>query len=198
MPTADPEFSQHDNAALASAVHALRNGQVIACPTEAVWGLSCDPHSDAALAQLMRMKARDPAKGVIVVAASIAQFEPWLKDLPYALYAPLLTSWPGPVTWLVPDNGTAPALVRGDHDCVALRVTDHPGMQALCEAFGGPLVSTSANRAGEPPAMSAAEARAIFGTQSGAELGAVVAGELGGRTRPSQIRDLASGRVLRA
>lgn len=194
MPTADRTPSLDKNAPLEHAVHALRDGQVIACPTEAVWGLSCDPHNDAALARLMRMKAREPAKGVIVVAASIAQLEPWLKGLPYALYAPLLASWPGPVTWLVPDNGTAPALVRGKHDGVALRVTDHPGMQALCEAFGGPLVSSSANRAGEPPAMSAAEASSIFG----AELGAIVAGELGGRTRPSQIRDLASGRVLRA
>jgi|AntDeeMinimDraft_5_1070356.scaffolds.fasta_scaffold04759_3 L-threonylcarbamoyladenylate synthase len=198
MPTADRKLSTRENIALENAVHALRDGQVIACPTEAVWGLSCDPHNAAALTRLVRMKAREPAKGVIVVAASIAQLEPWLKGLPYALYAPLLASWPGPVTWLVPDNGTAHVLVRGDHACVALRVTDHPGMQALCQAFGGPLVSTSANRAGEPPAMSATEARAIFGAESGGELGAIVAGELGGRTRPSQIRDLASGRVLRA
>lgn len=198
MPTADRNPFPSENTTLEHAVHALRDGQVIACPTEAVWGLSCDPHNEAALTKLMRMKARDPAKGVIVVAASIAQLEPWLKDLPYALYAPLLTSWPGPVTWLVPDNGTAPALVRGDHACVALRVTDHPGMQALCTAFGGPLVSTSANRAGEPPAMSAAEVRAAFDTASGDELGAVLAGDLGGHTRPSQIRDLTSGRVLRA
>ncbi|MDN6179445.1 MAG: Sua5/YciO/YrdC/YwlC family protein [Halomonas subglaciescola] len=189
MPTANGKRPTLD-----PAVRALRDGQVVACPTEAVWGLSCDPHNDAALTRLMSIKAREPSKGVIVVAASIEQLEPWLKDLPYDLYAPLLKSWPGPVTWLVPDNGIAHALVRGRHDCVALRVTDHSGMRALCEAFGGPLVSTSANRAGEPPALSAIEARATFG----AELGAIVAGELGGRTRPSQIRDLASGRVLRA
>ncbi|WP_344705158.1 L-threonylcarbamoyladenylate synthase [Halomonas cibimaris] len=182
-----------DSAALADAVRALRDGQVIACPTEAVWGISCDPHSDAAVARLLRLKARDPAKGLIVVAACMDQLAPWLDGLDYALYAPLRASWPGPVTWLVPDNGFAPALVRGDHTSVALRVTDHPGMQALCEAFGGPLVSTSANRAGEPPAMSAADARALFGEA----LGAVVPGELGEYPRPSQIRDLASGRVLR-
>ena len=56
---------------LAPAISALRSGGVIACPTEAVWGLSCDPENDAALAHLMRMKERDPAKGVILVAANI-------------------------------------------------------------------------------------------------------------------------------
>ncbi|MFG6668522.1 L-threonylcarbamoyladenylate synthase [Halomonas sp. HNIBRBA4712] len=173
---------------------ALRAGQVIACPTEAVWGLSCDPDNDEALTRLMRLKERDPAKGVILVAASITQFAPWLEALPLALHAPLAASWPGPNTWLVPDNGRSHALVRGAHQSVALRVTDHPVMAALCKAFGGPLVSTSANRAAEPPAMSADEVRSIFGD----EINAVLEGELGGQTRPSTIRDLASGKVLRA
>lgn len=181
-------------AELDEAVRALRNGGVIACPTEGVWGLSCDPDNDEALAQLMRLKARDPAKGVILVAASISQFQPWLVQLPLALHAPLIASWPGPNTWLVPDNGRSHGLVRGAHSKVALRVTDHPLMQALCEAFGGPLVSTSANVAGDPPATSADDVRAVFGDQ----LGAIISGELGGNARPSTIRDLVSGSVIRS
>ena len=177
-----------------TAVRALREGGVIACPTEAVWGLSCDPDNDEALAQLMRLKDRDPAKGVILVAASINQFQPWLTQLPLALHAPLVASWPGPNTWLVPDNGRSHGMVRGAHSKVALRVTDHPLMQALCEAFGGPLVSTSANVAGDPPATSEDEVRAVFGDQ----LAAIVSGELGGNSRPSTIRDLASGYVVRS
>ncbi|QNI01984.1 Sua5/YciO/YrdC/YwlC family protein [Halomonas sp. SH5A2] len=181
-------------AELDKAVRALRNGGVIACPTEAVWGLSCDPDNDEALAQLMRLKVRDPAKGVILVAASIGQFQPWLTQLPLALHAPLIASWPGPNTWLVPDNGRSHGLVRGAHSKVALRVTDHPLMQALCEAFGGPLVSTSANVAGDPPATHADDVRAIFGDQ----LAAIIDGELGGNQRPSKIRDLVSGSVIRS
>ena len=176
------------------AISALRAGGVIACPTEAVWGLSCDPENDAALAHLMRIKERDPAKGVILVAASMEQFRPWLRQLPLAMHAPLAASWPGPNTWLVPDYGLSHGLVRGAHDRVALRVTDHPVMKALCEAFGGPLVSTSANRSGEPPAMSAAEITAIFGD----EVAQVVQGELGGNAKPSTIRDLATGKVMRS
>ena len=177
-----------------SAVQALRQGQIVACPTEAVWGLSCDPDNDEALAHLMRLKQRDPAKGVIVVAASIDQLQPWLAGLPLELHAPLVASWPGPNTWLVPDNGRSRPLVRGAHQGVALRVTAHPVMQALCNAFDGPVVSTSANRASEPPAMSAGEVSALFGD----ELGAIIHGELGDNPRPSTIRDLVSGKVLRA
>ncbi|RCV87147.1 L-threonylcarbamoyladenylate synthase [Billgrantia montanilacus] len=179
---------------LSNAVAALRAGGVIAYPTEGVWGLGCDPDNDMAVAQLLRLKQRDPAKGLILVAASIKQFTPWLEGLPLELHAPLVSTWPGPHTWLVPDNGRTHALVRGAHDCVALRVSDHPGVVALCEAFGGPLVSTSANRAGEPSALSADEVREAFGD----ELDAIVEGELGGLDRPSTIRDLVSGRVLRA
>ena len=183
-----------ESSALEEAVAALRTGGVIAYPTEAVWGLGCDPDDEAALARLLRLKQRDPAKGVILVAASIEQVAPWLEGVPEAQRATLAASWPGPTTFLVPDNGRAHALVRGDHDRVALRVSDHPLVVALCEAFGGPLVSTSANRAGEPPAMSADEVRRAFGE----ELDAVLEGELGGLLRPSTIRDLATGRVLRS
>lgn len=179
---------------IAHAVAALRRGGVIAYPTEAVWGLGCDPDNDQALARLLRLKQRDPAKGVILVAGCIEQFGPWLEGLPLALHAPLAASWPGPNTWLVPDSGRSHGLVRGCHDRVALRVSDHPLVAELCDAFGGPIVSTSANIASEPPAMSAEEVRRIFPEG----LDAVVEGELGGLERPSTIRDLVSGRVLRA
>lgn len=176
------------------AVAALRRGGVIAYPTEAVWGLGCDPDNDEALARLLHLKARDPAKGVILVAARLQQFNAWLKGLPPARRVTLAASWPGPNTWLVPDNGRSHALVHGEHDRVALRVSAHPLVAALCEAFGGPIVSTSANVASEPPALSADEVRAIFGDG----LDAIVEGELGGLGRPSTIRDLVTGRVLRS
>ncbi|WP_444676777.1 L-threonylcarbamoyladenylate synthase [Halomonas sp. E19] len=179
---------------LDAAVAALRAGGVIAYPTEGVWGLGCDPDNDEAVARLLRLKERDPAKGLILVAATIEQFAPWLEGLPPELHAPLVASWPGPNTWLVPDNGRTHALVRGAHDCVALRVGAHAGVAALCQAYGGPVVSTSANKASEPSAMSAAEVREIFGD----ELDAILAGELGGLDRPSTIRDLRTGQVLRA
>lgn len=181
------------NPQLAETVAALRRGGVIAYPTEAVWGLGCDPFHRTALTRLLALKQRDPAKGVILVAADMDQLAPWLEGLSDQQLDTLSASWPGPNTWLIPDNGHTPALVRGNHDRVALRVSDHPGVQALCRAFGGPLVSTSANHAGEPAAMSADQVRRILADQ----LDAILPGELGGRPRPSVIRDLLSGAILR-
>lgn len=183
----------NDTAVIETAVAALHAGGVIAYPTEAVWGLGCDPDSGEALTALLRLKQRDPAKGLILIAGDIVQLSDWLCDLPYELHAPLVSSWPGPNTWLVPDNGRAHPLLRGCHDSVALRVSDHPLVGELCAAFGGPIVSTSANLAGEPAAMNVDEVRRQFGDQ----LAAIVDGPLGGHDRPSTIRDLRSGRVLR-
>lgn len=177
---------------LARAVNALRNGETIAYPTEAVWGVGCDPDNTAALEHLLMLKQRDPAKGVILIAGEITQFEPWLEGLSPALCERLAQGWPGPLTWLVPDNGRTHPLVRGQHDRVALRVSAHPGVQQLTRAFGGPIVSTSANLAGQPPMMNAAAVRAEFGQRL-----FIVEGALGGRERPSDIRDLLTGAYLR-
>ncbi|GHC16288.1 L-threonylcarbamoyladenylate synthase [Aidingimonas halophila] len=177
-----------------AAVSALHSGQLIAYPTEAVWGLGCDPDNDRALTALLRLKQRDPAKGLILVAADIAQLAPWLEGLPAEYHAPLVSSWPGPNTWLVPDNGRSHALVRGCHRSVALRVSDHPLVARLCMAYGGPIVSTSANHAGDAPALTAGQVRERFG----AEVAAVVEGPLGGYDHPSTIRDLVSGHIVRA
>ncbi|GAB2792448.1 Sua5/YciO/YrdC/YwlC family protein [Halomonas shantousis] len=178
---------------LADAVAALRQGGIVAYPTEAVWGLGCDPDNDEALSRLIRLKARDPAKGMILIAGDMAQLEPWLEGLEAPLRARLAACWPGPHTWLVPDNGRARPLLRGTHARLAVRVSDHPLVQRLCAAFGGPLVSTSANTAGHSPAMTATEVHESLG--DGVDV--IVDGPLGGRARPSTIRDLLTGEVLR-
>lgn len=175
-------------------IESLAQGGVIAYPTEGVWGLGCDPDNEAALRRLIALKGRDSEKGLILIAGSLAQLDEWLAGVDDEAMARLRQTWPGPNTWLIPDNGRARPLLRGSHPTLAVRVTDHPLVQALCAAWGGPLVSTSANRAGEAPAMSAEAVRQTFGDA----LDAVVEGELGGRDRPSTIRDLLSNRVLRA
>lgn len=178
---------------LAAAVTALERGGVIAYPTEGVWGLGCDPDDEAALERLIALKGRASEKGLILIAGDIDQLAPWLEGVSAEARTRLAASWPGPNTWLIPDNGRALSLLRGAHPTLAVRVSDHPLVRALCAAWGGPLVSTSANRAGEPPAMSAAQIDALFGT----EVDAVLDGPLGGRDRPSAIRDLATNRILR-
>lgn len=179
---------------LAAAVSALRGGGVVACPTEAVWGLSCDPDCEHAVTRLLQLKRRPVEKGLILVAATESQLGFLLADLPADQRSRLSGSWPGPSTWLVPHRGRVPAWICGEHHTVAVRVSDHPVVRALCLAWGGPLVSTSANPAGAQPPRSAFQVHRYFGT----ELAAVLPGRVGGHARPSQIRDLVSAAVIRA
>ena len=179
---------------LQAAVAALRGGGVIACPTEAVWGLSCDPDNQSAVSRLLALKNRPVAKGLILVAAAESQLSFLLDELPPKQRRTLSDSWPGPATWLLPHLGRVPPWIYGDHDTVAVRVSAHPGVRALCQAWGGPLVSTSANPAGCRPAVALFQVRRYFDDH----LDALLPGAVGGAGQPSVIRDLASGKIIRA
>ncbi len=176
------------------ALHALHSGGVIACPTEAVWGLSCDPGNESAVTHLLALKHRPLAKGLILVAACASQFGALLEELPDELSERLSASWPGPATWVLPHRDLVPCWIHGDHDTVALRVSDHPVVRALCQAWGGPLVSTSANPAGRRAVQELFQVRRYFGD----ELDYLLPGTVGGSGRPTAIKDLASGRIIRA
>ena len=178
-----------------AAARILRSGGVIAYPTEAVWGLGCDPRDEAAPLRLLALKQREVAKGLILIAADEAQLTPFtdFESLSESQRAMVRATWPGPNTWIVPASRDAPRWITGEHDGIAVRVTAHPGVIALCEAFGGALVSTSANRAGMP-------ATAVFDDLDPvvvAGVDAVLEGDSGGLERPSAIRDARSGAVLR-
>ena len=179
-----------------AAAELLRGGGVIAYPTEAVWGLGCDPRDEAATLRLLALKRREVAKGLILIAAGEAQLAPFVdfESLTESQRATVRDSWPGPNTWIVPAPADAPRWITGAHDGVAARVSAHPLVAALCNAFAAPLVSTSANPAGAAPPRTLAD----FDPALLAALDAVVAGDTGGRDRPSDIRDARSGAALRA
>ncbi len=142
------------DAAIATAVAALRAGGVIAYPTEAVYGLGCDPFNAAAVAHLFALKQRPAGQGVLLIAADFAQVERFIGDAPEDAVARARASWPGPHTWVFPRSAATPDWLAGDHAGIALRVTAHTLAAQLCDAFGGALVSTSANRHGAAPARS--------------------------------------------
>ena len=171
----------------------VRGGAVIAYPTEAVWGLGCDPFNGTAVARLLALKERPVHKGLILVAADIAQFAELLEGLSVCELAQLQKSWPGPNTWLVPHHNRVPEWITGAHDSVAIRVSAHPLVAQLCR-LTGPLVSTSANPSGRLPAKSRLRIEQYFHGQ----LDAVLSGELGQSSNPSTIRDLRTGQVLRS
>jgi len=170
------------------------HGGVIAYPTEAVWGLGCDPWDPQAVERILELKHRPVEKGVILVASSVDQIRFLLDPLPRSLQAEAERHWPGPVTCLLPDvEQQVPEWVRGQHHSIAVRVSDHPVVRALCETTGMPLVSTSCNPAGRQPARTIWQVRRYFGNQ----LDWIVPGSLGGNRKPSRIIDIVSGKQLR-
>ncbi|MDP2126873.1 MAG: L-threonylcarbamoyladenylate synthase [Pseudohongiella sp.] len=186
--------------ALKRAAEILWAGGVIAYPTEAVWGLGCDPENKQACLSLLQIKQRQAEKGMILIAGKLDQFAALLAPLSAEQRAVLTKAWQqqektGAVTMLVPDLlDQVPWWVKGQHPAVALRVSQHPLVQSLCEAFGGALVSTSANVSGKQAALS----RLTVQRQLGAQLDFIVPGELGGEKNPSRIIDLETGKTLRA
>ncbi len=178
---------------LDTAVANLRTGGIIAYPTEAVFGLGCDPDNHQALQRLLALKQRQAEKGLILIAASLSQLQPYLADLAIEQQQLAMTTWPGPVTWLWPARDSIAPLLHGMHNTLAVRVTAHPIASAICIAFGKPLVSTSANLAGESPVRDAAGVRRVFADK----IDYIVEGSVGERDRPTEIRDALTGAIIR-
>lgn len=178
------------------AVRVIHQGGVIAYPTEAVYGLGCDPFNAEAVLHLLSLKRRPVEKGLILIASDISQLTPFMATLSDDQLQQLQASWPGPVTWLVPARPETPTWLRGHHVSIAVRVTDHPIAAALCRAAGHALVSTSANPAGRHPATTALQVRRYFSDRE-ESVDHIVTGPLGTQAKPTTIRDLATGRTIR-
>ncbi|HKT42016.1 MAG TPA: L-threonylcarbamoyladenylate synthase [Rhodanobacteraceae bacterium] len=172
----------------------LRTGGVLAYPTEGVYGLGCDPDDHEAFEKIFAMKRRPSEQGVLLIAADFEQVRGWIGAAPESAFVRANAIWPGAHTFIFPRSPRVPEWVAGGHAGIALRVTAHAPSAALCRAFGGPIVSTSANRHGEPPARSVADVRAIFGDEPDGVLDA----PLGGLDRPTPITDAVTGAIIRA
>jgi L-threonylcarbamoyladenylate synthase len=171
----------------------LRRGEVVAYPTEAVFGLGCDPENEAAVSTILSLKNRPVAAGLILISDSYERLRPYVLETSGEVLEQALSSWPGPLTWLFPKSARAPRWISGEHETIAVRVTAHPVCRALCAAFEGAVVSTSANPSSAPPARTAEAVADYFGEG----LCGIVEGAVGGATSPSEIRDLLSGRIIR-
>lgn len=178
---------------LRPAVWSLRRGGVIAYPTEAVYGLGCDPLDGDAVARVLRLKGRSAALGVILIAADSEQLDPYVEWPGGRVPAAVRRDWPGFVTWVVPARRGVPEWLTGGRNTLAVRVTAHPAAAALCRGYEGPLVSTSANPHGLSPARTPLKVRTYFGRG----IDGVLVAPLGGEPRPSPIRYWADGRYVR-
>ena len=176
-------------------VEAFKQGVVFAYPTEAVFGLGCDPDNEEAVYRLLSLKKRPVEKGMILVAKNYSQLLPYVNDsaIPMDRRSEIFSSWPGPVTWLLPASKSAPDWVTGGSELIAVRVSAHPVVQALCEKFSKPLVSTSANVSGEEPAKNVGQVKAQFDDSV-----VCIEGALGDSAKPTTIKNGLNGETLRA
>jgi len=176
---------------LRQAAHYCHSGGTIAYPTESVFGLGCDPLDEIAVSKILQLKQRSVSKGLILVASSLEQLQPFLcsdQNLD-KLLKPQATA----TSWLVKPSPLTPSWISGHHAKLAVRITQHPITRALCDRIGYPLVSTSANPAGLPPARNLLKLHQYFGD----DIDYCVGGAVGSAEKPSQIKDLETGKIVR-
>lgn len=169
----------------------LSNGGIIAYPTEAVYGLGCDPFNEIAVNRLLAIKQRSVDKGLILIAADFSQIENLI--LPVPTINKIKKTWPGPNTWVFPATKNVPSWITGSFSTIAIRITDHPIAKQICLEFENPIVSTSANIAGEAPIKNWQDLNPILLNS----IDYLVKGKVGDEEKPSVIRDALSGDILR-
>ena len=178
-----------------SAVEVFHQGGIIAYPTEAVFGLGCDPDNQQALQDLLDLKQRPAEKGLILVAADYAQLLPYVDDkkIPQDRRFDIFSRWPGQVTWLLPKSSRVSSLLCGDSEYIAVRVPNFEPVRQFCRLLEKPIVSTSANLSGCQPAVTAEQVRQQFVDKAVF----VLDHEVGGAAAPSNIYHGLTGKQLR-
>lgn len=198
-------FNSHH---LKSACDWLQEGKLMAYPTEAVWGLGCDPFNEVAVEQILAIKHRPLEKGIIVLTPSLEAISDFLASLSKTHQQRIVKSWENSqqhrqaTTWLlpIPTNLTVkiPAWITGNHASLAIRLIHQPNINRLCRQLIRPtnpygfLVSTSCNPSGLSPATTISEAQSYFADSIGYFDDLTL-----GFTRPSQIRDAITGEMVR-
>ncbi len=148
----------------ARAAALIRVGGVLAFPTETTWGLAADPANSEALAVLFALKRRPVSKPVPCIIGDMGQLGGLAAAIP-DLFVPLMRRfWTGPLTLLFPVREGLPPGLSDDRGLVGIRLSSHPLARSLARQFGGAVTATSANPAGDPPALTPAGVRAAFGS----------------------------------
>ena len=157
LPGAPPD------AAIAIAIAALRTGEVVVYPTETFYGIAADAFEPEALERIFEIKGRDTAKTIALIAQDAAAAFAIAREVPEIARRLAAAFWPGPLTIVMPARSGIPNALIGPDGGVGIRVSSHPIARTLAYGLGRPITATSANRSGEPPARTIAEARAALG-----------------------------------
>ncbi|CAL4043638.1 Threonylcarbamoyl-AMP synthase [Buchnera aphidicola (Tetraneura ulmi)] len=168
--------------------------EVITYPTESVFAFGCDPDSYLSTLKLLKIKKRIKNKGFVLVASTYNQIEPYIleKKISFIKKKILFFHWPGNTTFLLPARSTVPEWITGDSSFVAFRISRHYLIQRLCNGFGKPIISTSANISNHPPCRNKKELYTQFGSKI-----IFLDGKLGLYSKPSKILNLITGEIVR-
>ena len=177
------------------AAEVFSQGGIIAYPTEAVFGLGCDPDNDQAVNKLLLLKQRSVDKGLILLAANYTQLLPYLNDdaISQEQRSNILSRWPDALTQVLPANSNISPLLCGVFDSIAVRITNHPDVVALCELTNKAIVSTSANLTGQPPATTWLQVE----QQLGDKIDCIIKTDTLGFLKPTCIINGLTGDIIR-
>ena len=180
-----------ERGALRDAAEAILRGGVIGFPTDTFYGLGCSLMDPGAVDMLYRLKRRPAHLAVISLLSDPAEVEALASDIPEPAVTLMKRFWPGPLSIVFRASPMVPAACRGPRGTIALRYPKHELSRSLVRAVGGPIVASSANLSGKPPARSAEEVVRVFGNQ----LDLVLDGGPSQASEPSTLIDVTSGRV---
>ena len=172
------------------AARAVRAGEVVAYPTETVYGLGVDPFSDEAVRRLFAVKGRDPSKPVLVIVADVEQLKRVTEYVSDLAWVYVRAFWPGPLSLLLPKAGALAEALTAGQEKVCVRCPGSALARRLCRAVGFAITSSSANLSGEPPARSL-DALDLPGVSIGID------GGLLADSAPSTVFDPDTGHILR-
>ncbi len=150
---------------LRQAVDVVRNGGVVAFPTETYYGLAVDPHNARAVDSLFQVKGRGDEKPILLLIVDPRDLRSLVQEVPEQYEALMAKFWPGPLTLVFPAAAGIPSRLLGGTGTVGVRISPHLVARNFCHAFGGPLTATSANLSGQTPARTAQEVAQQFGSR---------------------------------
>lgn len=154
--------AQLNRAAIERAAAAIRDGEVVAIPTDTVYGLAADPFQPRAVERILRLKGRPEWKPILLLVESRRQVEALVARLPPAFERVAARYWPGPLTIVLPAAPSLGRWITAGTDTVAVRLPGSALTREIIRAARVPLTGTSANPSGRPPAQSAAQVREAF------------------------------------
>ncbi|WP_343154159.1 Sua5/YciO/YrdC/YwlC family protein [Buchnera aphidicola] len=175
-------------------IEKLYSNNVIAYPTESMFGLGCDPDSEIAVNNLLNLKKRNIKKGLILVASNYNQIKKYIDESQISVIQKknMFNYWPGHFTFLVPSNSSTPYWLTGQYKTIAVRISNHSSIVKLCGIFGKPLISTSANFSNMLPCLTKESVLESFGKDF-----PLFDDNIGNEQSPSKIINIMNGKIIR-